>query len=113
MAVATWKGVGTALSPIIGQPGVDALSKRSNYVTRSAINFSAIPTKDLDGENVHRSSYTITAPDEALIESTQGSVEHANKGDALDQAQVIGERRFSSLVADCVPVPTQPAWSTS
>ena len=35
-AVAIWKDVGMALSPIIGQPGVDALFKRSIYLGRSA-----------------------------------------------------------------------------
>ena len=77
------------------------------------ITFSAIPVKGSDGEEVYRSSYAITAPDEALLESTQGSVEHANKGDALDEAQVMGERRLSSLVAEGGPVIAQPAWSTA
>ena len=36
IAVAIWEDVGMALSPIIGQPGVDALFKRSIYLTRSA-----------------------------------------------------------------------------
>ena len=36
MAVASWKQVGIALSPIIGQTGVAALFKRSLYLTRSA-----------------------------------------------------------------------------
>ena len=34
MAVALWKDVGRALSPIIGQAGVDALFKRSIYLSR-------------------------------------------------------------------------------
>lgn len=78
-----------------------------------AITFSAIPMKGFDGEDVYRSRYAISAPDEALLESMQGSVEHASKGDALDEAQVMGERRLSSLVADGVPVTAQPAWSAS
>ena len=77
------------------------------------ITFSAIPTKGFDGEDVYRSSYAITAPDEALIESIEGSVEHASKGDALDEAQVMGERRLSSLVADGVYLTAQPAWSSA
>ncbi|MEO9078359.1 MAG: hypothetical protein ABI268_03505 [Rhodanobacter sp.] len=36
IAVAIWREVGTALSPIIGQAGVDALFKRSIYLTRGA-----------------------------------------------------------------------------
>ena len=36
MAVAIWKDVGIALSPIIGQTGVAALFKRSIFLTRSA-----------------------------------------------------------------------------
>ena len=36
MAVAIWKDVGIALSPIIGQTGVAALFKRSIHLTRSA-----------------------------------------------------------------------------
>ena len=36
MAVASWKDIGAALSPIIGQTGVAALFKRSIYLTRSA-----------------------------------------------------------------------------
>lgn len=78
-----------------------------------AITFSAIPTQGVDGENLYRSSYAITAPDEALLESIQGNVEHASKGDALDEAQLLGERRLSNLVADGVPVSAQPGWSTS
>lgn len=35
MAVAIWRDVGIALSPIIGQAGVDALFKRSIYLTRT------------------------------------------------------------------------------
>ena len=35
-ATAIWKDVGIALSPIIGQTGVDALFKRSVHLTRSA-----------------------------------------------------------------------------
>ena len=34
MAVSIWKGIGIALSPIIGQAGVDALFKRSIHLTR-------------------------------------------------------------------------------
>ena len=78
-----------------------------------AITFSAIPMKGFEGEEVYRSNYAIRAPDEALIESIQGSVEHASKGDALDEAQVMGERRLSSLVADGVPAAAQPTCSTS
>ncbi|MEO8779394.1 MAG: hypothetical protein ABI389_12090 [Rhodanobacter sp.] len=76
-----------------------------------AITFSAIPMKGFDGEDGYRSSYAITAPDGALIESIQGSVEHASKGDALDEAQVLGERRLSSLAADGVYPVTEPSWS--
>ncbi|MEO7050534.1 MAG: hypothetical protein ABI128_02610, partial [Rhodanobacter sp.] len=36
MAVALWKNVGRTLSPIIGQAGVDALFKRSIYLSRGA-----------------------------------------------------------------------------
>ena len=36
MAVAIWKDVGIALSPIIGQTGVAALFKRSIHLTRGA-----------------------------------------------------------------------------
>ena len=36
MAVSIWKDAGTALSPIIGQIGVDALFKRSIHLTRGA-----------------------------------------------------------------------------
>jgi hypothetical protein len=36
LAVAIWKDAGAALSPIIGRQGVDALFKRSIYLTRSA-----------------------------------------------------------------------------
>lgn len=46
MAVAIWKNVGVALSPIIGQPGVDALFKRSIYLTRSAHPCLAIVVED-------------------------------------------------------------------
>lgn len=35
-AISIWKDVGLALSPIIGQPGVDALFKRSVFLTRGA-----------------------------------------------------------------------------
>ena len=35
-AVAIWKDVGLALAPIVGQPGVDALFKRSVFLTRAA-----------------------------------------------------------------------------
>ncbi|MEO8998461.1 MAG: hypothetical protein ABI227_08735 [Rhodanobacter sp.] len=76
-----------------------------------AITFSAIATKDFEGEDVYRSSYAINAPDEALIESSQGSVEHASRGDALDEAQVMGERRLSSLASDGAYRVAQPSWS--
>lgn len=36
MAVSIWKDISIALSPIIGQPGVAALFKRSIYLTRIA-----------------------------------------------------------------------------
>ncbi len=36
MAVSIWKDAGAALSPIIGQTGVDALFKRSIHLTRGA-----------------------------------------------------------------------------
>ncbi len=36
MAVSIWKDIGMALSPIIGQPGVDALFKRSIHMARSS-----------------------------------------------------------------------------
>ena len=78
-----------------------------------AITFSAIPMRGFEGEDVYRSYYAIRAPDEALIESIQGSVEHASKGDALDEAQVMGERRLSSLAADGVYLVTDPSWSNA
>ncbi len=49
VAVSIWDGVGAALAPIIGQPGVAALFKRSVYLTRnthpclSVVNESALP----------------------------------------------------------------------
>ncbi len=46
MAVSVWKDVGVALSPIIGQPGVAALFKRSLYLTRSAHPCLAIVLED-------------------------------------------------------------------
>ena len=52
IAVSIWDDVGDALAPIIGQSGVDALIKRSIYLTRTAhpclqaINENALP---LDG----------------------------------------------------------------
>lgn len=36
MAVSIWRDVGIALSPIIGQPGVDALFRRSIHLTRGS-----------------------------------------------------------------------------
>jgi hypothetical protein len=36
LAVSIWNDVGDALAPIIGQSGVDALIKRSIYLTRTA-----------------------------------------------------------------------------
>lgn len=77
------------------------------------ITFSAIVTKGFAGEDVYRSSYAITAPDEALIESIQGSVEHANRDDALDEAQVLGERHLSSLAADGAYRVAQPSRSNA
>lgn len=46
MAVAIWMDVGIALSPIIGQPGVDALLKRSLHLARDAYPCLAIVGKD-------------------------------------------------------------------
>lgn len=41
IAVSIWQGVGAVLSPIIGQPGVAALFKRSIYLARTAHPFLA------------------------------------------------------------------------
>lgn len=52
IAVSIWEGVGVALAPIIGQPGVAALFKRSVFLTRdthpclSAVNESTLSSKN-------------------------------------------------------------------
>lgn len=54
-AVAIWRGIDAALSPIIGQRGVAALYKRSLYLSRAdfpclaAVAEGALLTKDFDG----------------------------------------------------------------
>ena len=54
-AVAIWRGVDTALSPIIGQRGVAALYKRSLYLSRAdspclaAVAEGALLPNDFDG----------------------------------------------------------------
>jgi hypothetical protein len=53
IAVSIWDDVGEALTPIIGQSGVDALFKRSIYLTRTAhpclhaVNENGLPTGGL------------------------------------------------------------------
>jgi hypothetical protein len=68
-----------------------------NAVHGYAIKFSAVPAKGFDGEKIYRSSYTITGPENELIESVEGTVEHELRGDALVEAQIMGERRLSSI----------------
>lgn len=68
-------------------PGLTMLSQDA-----SRTNQSRIPTMKACGENVYRSRYAIPA---------------------LDEAQMMGERRLSSLVAEGEPVAEQPSWSTS
>jgi hypothetical protein len=77
------------------------------------ITFAAVVAKGFDGEKVYRSSYTITGPGKELVESIQGSVEHEMKSDALDEAQVMGERRLSSLATFGVHHTYHQSWSNS
>ncbi len=64
------------------------------------ITFSAVPAKGFDGARIYRSNYSITGPGNDLVESALGNVEHDLKSDALDEAQMMGERRLSSLALD-------------
>lgn len=77
------------------------------------ITFGSVPVKGFDGEKGFRSSYTITGPGNELVESIQGGVEHEMQGDALDEAQIMGERRLSSLATFGVHRTCHPSWSTS
>lgn len=70
-----------------------------------AITFAAVPATGPDGQMVYRSNYTITNPAHELVESIHGSVEHRVKNDALDEAQVMGERHLSSLAEHGVAQP--------
>ena len=83
-----------------------------NILRGYTINFAAVPEKGLDGEEVYRSRYTITGPSEDLVESVQGD-EHASKGDALDEAQVMSERRLSGLALYGVHHIYHQSWNAS
>jgi hypothetical protein len=78
-----------------------------------AITFSTVATKGFGGEKVYLSSYSITGPADELVESIQGSVQHERKEDALDEAQVMGERRLSSLAAYGPHRTYHQSWSAS
>ena len=77
------------------------------------ITFAAVPAIGFDGEEVYRSSSSITGPSDDLVESIQGGVEHATKSDALDEAQLMGERRLSSLALYGVHHIYHQSWSAS
>ena len=78
-----------------------------------AITFSAVPAKGFDGEKIYRSSYIITGPGKELVESIQGGTEHEMKSDALDEAQMMGERRLTSLATYGVHHSYHQSWTTS
>ena len=77
------------------------------------ISFGIVPVKGFDGDKVFLSSYTITGPNKEWVESVQGSVEHEMQSDALDEAQIMGERRLSSLETFGVHRTYHPSWSDS
>jgi len=77
------------------------------------ITFAAVPAIGFDGEEVYRSSYAITGPSNDLVESVQGDVEHVAKSDALDEAQMMGERRLSSLELYGIHHIYHQSWSAS
>jgi hypothetical protein len=77
------------------------------------ITFAAVPAKRFDGEDVYRSRYTITGPGNDQVESILGSVEHFTKDGALDQAQMMGQRRLSSLALHGVHHIYHQSWSAS
>ncbi len=79
-AVSIWVDIGMALSPIIGQPGVAALLKRSIYLTRSAhpcletvLEDKAQPDEllALQGVLAHQTSATAVAANVALLQTFQ------------------------------------------
>ena len=80
MAVSIWVDIGMTLSPIIGQPGVAALLKRSIYLTRSAHPCLAAVLEDkaqpdellaLQGVLAHQTSATAVAANVALLQTFQ------------------------------------------
>lgn len=80
MAVAIWKDISIALSPIIGQPGVVALFKRSIHLTHSAHPFLAAVLEDktepdefiaMQGVLAQQASATAVAANVALLLSFQ------------------------------------------
>jgi hypothetical protein len=77
------------------------------------ITFGTVSAKGFDGERVFRSSYIITGPGNELVESIQGSIEHELQSDALEEAQIMGERRLSSLATFGVHHTYHQSWSTS
>jgi hypothetical protein len=77
------------------------------------ISFGTVPTKGFDGEKVFLSSYTITGPHKEWVESVQGSVEHEMQSDALDEAQIMGERRLVSLETFGVHRTYHHSWNNS
>lgn len=77
------------------------------------ISFATVPTEGFDGEKVFLSSYTITGSHKERVESVQGTVEHEMQSDALDEAQIMGERRLSSLVTFGVHRTYHQSWSNS
>jgi hypothetical protein len=77
------------------------------------ITFGTVPVKGFDGEKVFLSRYTITGPKHEHVESVQGTVEHEMRSDALDEAQIMGERRLSSLATFWVQRTYHPSSSTS
>jgi len=77
------------------------------------ITFAAVPAKGFDGEDIYRSSYTITGPGNDLVESIQGGVEYIMKSDAVDEAQMMGERRLTSLALYGVHHIYHQSWSAS
>jgi hypothetical protein len=84
-----------------------------NTVYGYAIKFTAVPAKGFDGERTYRSCYTITDPKNELVECVEGTVEHDHKGDALVEAQMMGERRLSSIDLFGMHHLYQQSWSTT